>query len=78
MIEMMIEPDENHAEQSDEADQRAERHEKLAESFSFALARETGRSVRESGHIRGKGDPGKSDFFAAPSNENRPAEGYLL
>ena len=50
---MVVESHENHAEQSDKADQRAERHEKLAESFTFALARETGQSVRESGHIRG-------------------------
>jgi hypothetical protein len=53
LIEMMVESDEHHTEQSDEAEKRAQRHEKLAKRFALALASETGRSMRESGHVRG-------------------------
>jgi hypothetical protein len=42
---MVVKSHENHAKQSDKADQRAKRHQKLAESVTLALARETGRSV---------------------------------
>ena len=53
MIEMMVESDEHHTEQSDEAEKRAQRHENLAKRFALTLASETGWAMRESGHVRG-------------------------
>jgi hypothetical protein len=53
LIEVMVEGDKDNAEQSDEADQRAERHEEGAENFALALPREPYVALGESGHIRG-------------------------
>ena len=78
LIEVIVEADQDHANEPDEPDQRAARHNELAECFTLALARETGHPVGESGHVRGEKRCEKSDFSAAPSNENLPAEGYLL
>ena len=41
LVEVMVERHKNHAEESDEADQCAERHDELAERLAFTLARET-------------------------------------
>ncbi len=40
LIEVIVEGDKDDAEQSDEADQRAERHDEKAECIAFALPRE--------------------------------------
>ena len=53
LIEVIVERDKDNAEQSDEADQRAERHDEKAECIAFALPREPYVALRESGHVRG-------------------------
>jgi hypothetical protein len=75
LIEMMVESDEHHTEQSDEAEKRAQRHEKLAKRFALALASETGRSMRESGHVRGRKVTSKLQPFGRIVNTVfRPAQ----
>jgi hypothetical protein len=65
LIEMMVESDEHHTEQSDEAEKRAQRHENLAKRFALALASKTGWSMRESGHVRGAEGSSKIPIFRA-------------
>ena len=60
LIEVIVEGDKDDAEQPNEADQRAERHEEGAENFALALPRESCVALRESGHIRGA-EGGKQD-----------------
>jgi hypothetical protein len=64
----MVESDEHHTEQSDEAEKRAQRHENLAKSFALALASKTGRSMSESGHVRGAEGELKSSNLSGGSS----------
>ncbi len=77
VVEMVVETDEDQTKQPDEADQSAEGHDKLAECLAFALASKSGRSVGESGHVRGAEGAEKVRARSAGVNRiSRPGGGF--